>query len=304
VVLFEDPVNWSVYEYGGFVNSLAPRNRDVIFIGDGDQIELNSDHSILANRTLTVETAGLSGESGTFLMSDNLLSGGGTFTLNAGGNLVLGNESGIVNAPALAGNIQTGERNYNPGSHNDGAFIFTGANSSTVGNGLPADVRDIYVISSNNLYLLQNTNISNDLTIESGTFDLQDFDIVGTGTGEFRISNNAALNIASTNDLSTSLNGFGVYNLAVNSTIDFYGTDQTLTNLPTNFNQLIGYGNIIARNSGTKLIDANLIVRGNATILNGATLQNNPGVTRFWVQGNLDNINSNYINFGKIVLGQ
>ena len=203
---FSDAANWSLYGYGSAIPSpFAPRSRDIVNIGDSRTITLYENKNILSNRTLLVEQAGPSGESGRFIMDEYILSGGGTFTLNAGGEISLGDPNGITNSPTAAGNIQTFERNYNPGSHNDGSFGFTSLSSATVGDGLPSTVKTIWVETGADLLLLSNTDITEDVTVYSGTFNLEDKVLQGVGTPEFNLLNNSRLVIGSTNNLQNAI---------------------------------------------------------------------------------------------------
>lgn len=299
---FNEPANWSLYEYGGPQSSFAPRNRDIVFIGDGDQIDLYNDISILANRTLTVELAGSTTTSGTFMMDENTLSGGGTFTLENGGWLGFGDPAGLTLNDPL-GNIQTQDRNYNIGNHNNASFVFTGSNSSTVGDGFPADLDNFYVQGSDELFLLQNTNVNGDLSIDSGILDIQSFEITGTNSGSFSVVDDARLRIGSTNNLQSSLNGFDNYFVDENSYIVFNGTDQTVSLFPTNFDTVSGYGNLIARGTGTKLVNSNMQIRGNLYIQESAYFENAANVTNLLILQNVINENSGMINYGRILLG-
>ncbi|MDC1068997.1 hypothetical protein OAQ99_07550 [Candidatus Kapabacteria bacterium] len=299
---FNEPSNWSLYEYGGPPSGFSPRNRDIPFIGDGDRIDLYDDIDILPNRTLTVEQAGSSGESGTFLMADNVLSGSGTFTLNSGAWLGFGSSSGLM-ANDNSGNIQTAVRNYNPLNHNNSSFIFTGISSSTVGDGFPQELTDFYVNGSDELFMLQNTNVNGDLNIISGILDLESFDISGSNSGIFNIEDDARLRLGSTNNLSTSLDGFAQYLIDVNSYVVFNGTEQTISLLPANFNTSLGYGNLLTTNLGTKLVDSDLIVRGSLFIEGSSVFENSVNVNRLHIYNNIVNLNSGLNNYGKIILG-
>jgi hypothetical protein len=296
--------SWSLYGYGDARTSpFAPRNRDIIFIGDDDIITLNADVSKLAQRTITVEKAGPTNKSGTLLMGNNLISGSGTFNLLTEGVLGIGHAEGITSAPTNAGNIRLFERNYNLGNHDQGHFIYTSASSATTGNGLPATMLNLGVVSSNELLLDQNITVTNDVAISSGTFNLDDRIITGTGSGTFYMLNSSRLKIGDINDLSVSAPTFGDYQWNIDSETEFDGSTQTVSNLPGNFPSS-GYGYLILNNAGTKTADAAMIVRKDMLILGGAYFLTGVGVDQVQVYGNINSKNSGLVNKGKVTIGQ
>ena len=301
---WSEPSNWSLYGYGSpYASGFSPRSRDNAFIGDGDIIEMDSDLIIIEDRTVTVEQAGPSGEQGHLMMDDYVLSGTGTFTLNSGGILSLGDVDGITLAPANAGNIRTFERNYNTSNHNNGNFIYISDTDGVTGDGLPSVVNDLTINSEAIITLENNITVNNNLTIESGTFDIDDKIVTGTNSGSFSIANNSSIVIGDINNPQVSLPGFSQYLVAPNSTFEFNGSTQTISLLPLNFNTTLGYGNVIVNNLGTKIVASNLNIRGNLTIIGSAMFNNQAGVNDLRVLGNIYNHSSGFQNEGFIYIG-
>lgn len=301
---FSEAGNWSLYGYGSpYPSGFAPRSRDNTFIGDGDNITLDSDISILTGRTFTLEQAGPSGEQGQFTMDTFVLSGDGTFTLNSGGILSLGDIDGITQAPANAGNIRTATRNYNPSNHNNGNFIYTAIADGETGDGLPDQMNDLTINSEAVITLGKNITVNNDLTITSGTFDIEDKVVTGTNNGIFDIANGTRIRIGDINNMQNALPDFSTYNIDANSTFEFNGSTQTISLLPLNFNQSLGFGNVVANNIGTKTVASNLNIRGNLSIIGSAMFNNQAGVDNLRVFGSIYNLSSGFQNEGFIYIG-
>jgi len=296
--------SWSLYGYGDARTSpFAPRNRDIVNIADGDIITLYQDITKLQQRSITVEKAGPQNKSGTLAMQEFLISGSGTFNLKSEGILGIGHSEGITSAPTNAGNIRLFERNYNLGNHDQGHFIYTSASSATTGNGLPATMLNLGVVSSNELLLDQNITVTNDVALSSGTFNIDDKIITGTASGTFYMLNASRLKIGDINDLSVSVPTFGDYQWNINSETEFYGSTQTVSNFPTNFPSS-GYGYLILNNAGTKSADAAMIVRKDMLILGGAYFVTDVGVDQVQVYGNINSKNSGMVNKGTVTIGR
>lgn len=301
---FSEAGNWSLYGYGSvYPSGFAPRSRDNAFIGDGDNITLDTDISILAGRTFTLEQAGPSGEQGQLTMDTYVLSGDGTFTLNSGGILSMGDIDGITLNPTNAGNIRTSTRDYNPSNHNNGNFIYTAIANGITGNGLPNEVNNLTIDSDAIITLESNVTVNNDLTISSGTFDIEDKIVTGTNNGEFIIADDTKIIIGDLNNAQISIPGFSQYSIDPNSTFEFNGSTQTISLLPLNFNTTLGYGNVLVNNIGTKTVASNLNIRGNLTIIGSAMFSNQSAVNDLRVLGNIYNRSSGFQNEGFIYIG-
>jgi len=300
---FTDASNWSLYGYGSSNQSpFAPRSRDIVRIGDNDSIALDQNHNILSSRTLFVETAGPTSMPGKLMTFDFILNGSGTFTLESGGILGIGNSAGIVNAPTLSGSVQTADRNYNNGNHNLGSYVYTSATSGTIGNGLPSNFANLTVQSGSDILMTKSVNISNDLSIISGNLDADSYTLQGTASGTFTLLDNAQFTIGDINNMLLAAPIFATYNIGANSIVEFDGGIQILSDVPANFNSALGFGFVDASNSGTKYVQSNLLVRGDLNINTGAYLEVTSGRT-LDVEGSIKNNNSGLMQFGNVNIG-
>lgn len=301
---FSDASNWSLYGYGDArLSPFAPRSRDIVRVGDDDSIALDIAHNILQSRTLYVEKAGPTGLSGKFMTNDFDLTGSGTFTLESGGILGIGDPAGIVNAPTAAGSIQTTDRNYNNGNHNLGSFVFTSPTSGTIGNGLPSNLENLTINSSSDILVTKSLNISNDLSIITGNLDVDSYTLQGTASGTFTLLDDAQLTIGDINNLLLSAPIFGQYDIASNSIVEFDGGIQIVSDVPANFNSALGFGYVNVVNAGTKYVQNDLIIRGDLNINTGAYLEVTSGRT-LNVYNDIKNNNSGLVQFGKVNVGK
>jgi len=301
---FSDANNWSLYGYGDArVSPFSPRSRDIVRIGDNDSIALDIAHNILQSRTLYVEKAGPTGLSGKFMTNDFDLTGSGTFTVESGGILGIGDPAGIVNAPTLAGSIQTADRNYNNGNHNLGSFVYNSATSGTIGNGLPSNLENLTINSGSDILVTKSINISNDLAIITGNLDVDSYTLQGTASGTFTLLDDAQLTIGDINNLLLSAPIFGKYDIASNSIVEFDGGVQIVSDVPANFNSALGFGNVNVVNAGTKYVQNDLIIRGDLNINTGAYLEVTSGRT-LNVYNDIKNNNSGLVQFGKVNVGK
>ncbi|MHA6248709.1 beta strand repeat-containing protein [Pontibacter sp. CAU 1760] len=105
--------------------------------------------------------------------------------------------------------------------------------------------------------LAASTPIAGNVTVNSGTLDLQGFTLNRTTTGgAFNVLSGASLKIGGTN--STFPTNYAAVSLNANSTTDYYGTDQTVAHQT--------YGNLTLSTSGTKTLPATaMTIAGNFT---------------------------------------
>jgi hypothetical protein len=219
--------------------------------------------------------------------------------------LKLGSPDGITLVTPL-GNIQTTERSYAPGGFI--SLVYNGITNQNPGDALPNTIRNLTIensgiLGNNSLILNKNISILDNLFINLGALDLQTFTTNNSGSGisTFSISSNALLRLSGTNNLSLTISNFDNYNVDINSTIEFYGSDQNINVLPAAL--ISGLGNVVTSNPGIKLVNAPLLIRGNLSVTTGSTLSNIVGVNALTVQKNI--INSSLINnCGVIEIGQ
>ena len=218
-------------------------------------------------------------------------------TLTIGGNLtVTAGELDNAATATIAGNVTIASganlTNYNilhVGGNwaNSGTYSGTGVNVIFDGAG----TQTISATTFNNLefnkpvgsvaVLTGDVTLKGNLVGTSGTLDIGSYlfnrDVVG---GSASMTNGATLIIAADN----APNKFASYNLAAASTIVFNGTGTQHLLLPG-----LVYGNLIFRNSGTKILYTATKVNGDLTIESGAT---------FDAGSNTITLNGNWINGG------
>ena len=115
----------------------------------------------------------------------NVISGGGGFTLDAGGTLGIGSTAGITSAGAT-GNIQTATRSFNTGAN----YIYNGTANQAEGNGLPATINNLTINNPGNTVTLGNSHTVNGiLTLTGGN--------VATGANTLTIAATGSLSGAS-----------------------------------------------------------------------------------------------------------
>jgi hypothetical protein len=263
--------------------------------------------------------------------------GGGTFTCTS----ITMNDPLIVNADCIL-SISTGTVNVTGNITMHGApwetyIVFSGAGMLNVGgsvsgggilqttaagtvnyNGSSAQTvmmneycayHNLYINNSAGATLegtITSSNVNGDVRVQSGVFDNGGFAITGNAGQTFEVANGAALNLTDTSGMAT---GFGTISLGSTSTVDYAGTNQTVSN------EL--YGHLTLSGSGTKTMPgssmtiagnfsmsgtasaaagAALVVHGNFTIGAGATF--NAGTFSHSTKGNWSNAGTFNANTG------
>jgi hypothetical protein len=225
------------------------------------QINGTSPQSLTGPGTLTLgDNATMSVLSGrTFNLGTNVISGAGTFVVQAGATLGIGSPDGITTSPTASGNVRTTTRTFSTG----GNYVYNGASNQTTGNALPTTVNNLGINNTgtapNNVVTLTNNNTStNALILSSGLF--------AAGVGQtLRI--NAGGTVAGTGGhVSTNINGEG-------GTIEFLGSG-SVTGTPNLWIVAIG-------NSGTGVSFTNnapiyhqCIIGSGGFVTNAPTYQN------------------------------
>ena len=205
-----------------------------------------------------IESSGtLNGGTSTFTMSGASTSIEGNHTTNFYDFVVSGNVT--VNADF---NITHNLTNNNVFIASPGNVIFTGTTNSTIsGTASPFDVAQFDVLKTGGASLILTKNITGvvELNVNSGTLDASTFTITqDAGGGLLRVTNGSLLKIGGTNSLPSFTN----YGFDTSSTVEYYGSTQTVA-ASTN------YGNLTISAAGTKTAAAALTVLGSFTLSNG-----------------------------------
>lgn len=214
-------------------------------------LTINSANSLDVSGALTLT-------SGTLNMGTNTISGAGSFTLGAGGNLGIGSTAGITSSGAT-GNVQvTGTRTFSTAAN----YTYNGTSAQVTGSGLPATVNNLTINNSAGVTLTATVAVSSDLTVTAGTFDLGSFTTNrASAGGTLTVSSGATLKIGGTNGFPTN---YSTNTLGVTSTVDYSGTAEAVG--------AQNYGHLTLSNSGAKTFAATTIgIAGTFTISGTAT---------------------------------
>lgn len=253
--------------YNGTSNQvIAPVNYNNLIISNaGDVLSINTATNIAGN--LTVNAGELYNNATTTISGNVTIASGATLTndhiINVGGNW---NNSGTFNGNGIG-------------------VIFDGIGTQTISSSIFNNLEINKPVGSVAV-LTGDVTIKGNLVGTSGTLDIGSYffnrDVVG---GTATISDNAILIIAADN----APNKFSNYYLSSGSTVVFNGTGTQNLMLPG-----LVYGNLIFRNSGTKILYTALSVMGNLTIESGAT---------FNAGSNTISLNGNWVNSGTFTPG-
>jgi sRNA-binding regulator protein Hfq len=203
----------------------------------------------------------------------------GTFTLNSGGAIGLGDPAGITTSGAT-GNIRvSGTRTYSTG----GVYIYNGSASQATGNGLPATASSLIVSNTGGIVTLgANVSVTSNLTVSAGAFDLGGF-IANRASngGTVTVANGAALKIGGTNTFPTNY----LNRVLLGGTVEYEGSAQSIPALP--------YGNLTTSGSSNKTLLAGATsIAGDLNIGVGTTF--NAVTNSFSLAGNLTNNGTAY----------
>lgn len=305
---WNDDQNWTfdpshagaIFGAGVFPNN----NLDSAVIGANHEIVMNNNYQI---QGLAVGTT--PANFGTLNLGPYIFSGE-YFTLGDNSTLKIGHPTGIAQFPTPDGNIQTTISRLFTSPTINGNFEYIGTTNQLTGTGLPSIVRNLTINNSgpdgnNTVVIDKDVNIIENLNINQGKYDMSTYSVTKlVPSGSFNITANAYLRIGGNKNLLTAINNFVNYNVNIDSYIEFYGTtpdNQNINELPTALVSGLGYVNIL--NSGTKFVNAPLLIRRDLTIFEPATLENNVGVNSLQVHGNV--VNRSVIeNKGIIEIGQ
>ncbi len=200
-----------------------------------------------------------------------------TGTINVSGDIVM-NGVALRNQVRINGNATTGGTLNLGGAISGGDFLSNNSNSTLNFNGTTAQTMPInadYIynkITINNIAgvtlggAITTTNTTDNITVQTGTFDNGGYAITGTAGKSFTVANGATLKISGTT--SGAPTGFSTFSFGASSTVEYSGTGaQSVTAFASP-----GYGNLTITNASTKSAAAGLNVQGNLTVNTGATL--------------------------------
>ncbi|MDI6400848.1 invasin domain 3-containing protein, partial [Balneolaceae bacterium ANBcel3] len=161
----QDSETWSVTGHDGDPFGLAPLGDAEIRIGgsdfEGHVITLQEDIALDDSGSLIVWDTGEG--AGVLNVGAFVVSGSGTFELQAGGTLVIGSEDGIAETDD-AGSIQTSQRIFS----SDASYVYQGSASQAAGDGLPDEVLNLGISNPNGVMLNQSVQVNGTLNLEEG----------------------------------------------------------------------------------------------------------------------------------------
>ncbi len=266
--------------------------KDSVVIGGGNNGVGNHVIRLDANYELGGVLVGTgTSNTGTLDMSEFVITGT-TFNVSPNSTINIGSPAGINAIGTDIGNVQTTDTRYFGGLGSEINIVMNATQDQALGNAFPVEVRDLTIANTgadgNNTVLFdKNIRINNDLNLNSGTADLQNFSLNTANTGTVNMLNGSWLRLNSTNDLSGVINGYAAYNLELGSVVEFYGDNQVISNLPANLTN--GLATVWVNLSGTKFVTSSLLIRGDLYIQNSATLQNDPTVDALQINGDVYN---------------
>ncbi|MBD2721906.1 beta strand repeat-containing protein [Hymenobacter armeniacus] len=219
--------------------------------------------------TLTVQLNGL------LIQNCQLITGTGSFVLQAGGGLAICDAAGIYTTGALGAIRVSGTRTYSPAA----AYIYNGTVAQVTGPGLPAQVSALGVTNAAGLSLSQAVAVAQQVTLQVGNLNTsgQAFTLLSSAAGTAVLDNGSQGSV---------VNGPATVQRYINST------------------NAIGYRHYSAPVSNTTVND--LATTGFSPIFTTAyNTSSTPGtVTPFpnvfgYDEGRVGTVTSNYVGFDK-----
>ncbi|SMD45341.1 Por secretion system C-terminal sorting domain-containing protein [Aquiflexum balticum DSM 16537] len=255
-------VNGDFLHEGGTITQTGTGRGRIAFVGDGSLPQTFSSNGTITNRIDFLISPGsyLEGIS----PNSNFL-GAGNFSLGSGATLVIQSPEGIT-ASGPDGMVKvTGTRNYS----SEANYIYRGNSNQIVGNGLPATINNLTIENlggnqDQTVSLLRNTLVNGDLNVFNGILDLGEFTLQGSALGGLILESGAGLRIGGN---STLPENFASHQFACDSSVEYYGSNQDVTNpiSPTI------YGILILSGTGIKTLPLGLERTCNNLVFGGTT---------------------------------
>ncbi len=179
-------------------------------------------------------------------------------TLTVAGTLTVTGGVILDNRASVTFNLTNGTLNIGGTFTKGASATFTSTGSTVNFNGTTAQTLDVTNIIFNNVAsnntsaagltpnaAISATNVTGNLSIQTGTFNNGGFDIVGSGGATFSVSNGATFILSGTSSAFPS--GYGSFTLGPSSTVNYAGTAaQTIV--------AQNYGNLTSSNLGVRTL--------------------------------------------------
>ncbi len=175
---WDDASTWSTNEnqqHDGPAAQSAPGPNDEVQIGDGHTVTLTGNVAVAQGLVRVKNT-------GTLDAGTHVLTGVGTFQLEAGGTLITANTEGIATS-ADEGSIQTGTRHFDEGAN----YQYNGASKQLTGTGLPVTVNDLIIENAEGVEAVKDHIVNGELILTEGTLtmppgaSLVTYEVTGNG---------------------------------------------------------------------------------------------------------------------------
>ncbi|MDB5190566.1 MAG: C-terminal target protein [Segetibacter sp.] len=181
---------------------------------------------------------------------------GGDISVNGNVTITTGTLNANNNDLIVNGNW-TNNTGFTPGT---GIVTFAGTGAQRIGGTLTTTFNNLTISSGDTVSLTALCNVSGNLSVFAGAFELGAFTANRTAAGgTLTVSTGAAMVIGGTNSIPIN---YTVHSIGAGSTINYSGTTQSVALL----NSTQNYGNLIISGSGTKTLAANETVAGNLSI--------------------------------------
>jgi hypothetical protein len=143
------------------------------FCNTGSQNFIKTGGTLSSKVNFTVKTNSVTN------LGSSIITGSGTFDLEADGEIQIGHANGIT-ASSASGNIQvTGTRTFST----SGYYTYSGTGSQVTGDGMPTTVKNFTINNNSGVALTQKTSISGTFYLTTGVLTTpSDTIIVGTST--------------------------------------------------------------------------------------------------------------------------
>lgn len=308
-----DASTWSFASHTGSPvgTGIAPsKPQDSVVIGGG--VSGSGNHVVTLATNVSIGGMALGtgiSNTGTLECQSESAFSGDSFTFGDVSTLRVGSTQGISALPNLTGNIRSVKTR---GFTSNARYEYIGAGSQFYGSGLPTAVRSLWITKAFGVPLQADKSVAvwRDVNVNSGILDVSTFTLNNVTTASadaassaFTLAAGTALRIGGVGNMTNTTVGvvrnYAAYMLDSTSTVDFYGTTQTIEPAPLT----AGYGSVIARNAGVKRVQSAVLVRGNLFIRDAATLLNEKGSGVLRILGNCYN-NAILINDGILDIGR